>query len=121
MNHIKTIESFMSTFYPDLKFDLNYYQDRYYLIITNELRVNYYGFTKTTFHLENGKEFEISSSVYELLESFIPNIHEKVYFSYINPSTDCIESISKPIKVIYNFSGYTTTYTTSPYTTTITN
>lgn len=121
MNHIKTIESFMSTFYPDLTFDLNYYQDRYYVIITTKLQANYNIFgSGNIIYLENGKEFEISS-VYELLESFIPNISEKIYFSYINPSTNCIESILKPIKVNYCFSGYTTTYSTTPYTTTITN
>jgi len=114
----------MSTFYPDLTFDLNYYQDRYYVIITTKLGVNYnYGFaTRDIFNLENGKEFELTSSIYELLESFIPNIYEKIYFSYINPQTNCIESISKPIKIVSSiYSGYTTTYTTSPYTTTITN
>ena len=113
MNHTKTIDIFMSTFYPELSYDIRVYNENYYIIVTNELRVNYneYDYSKKSYIvIENNKEFTLSTSVYDLVESFIPTICNKIYFHYIEPMTSSICVISKPIKIV---SGYTTTYTTT--------
>lgn len=122
MNHIKTIETFMSTFYPELTFDVRCYDEKYYVIITNKLiNRNFtnqvqmmYEYHPVSHHLflENDKEFKLSS-VYSLLDSFIPTISDNIYFSYINPLTSSLESIPKPI-TLKSSSTYTTTHTTSP-------
>jgi hypothetical protein len=103
----------MSSFYPNLRYNINQYNENYYIIITNKLSTTYNnsGFN-IEFFVENNEKFEMNSSIYDLISSFIPTIEEKIFFSYINPITNNIEPISKKINVKAN--SYTTTITTFP-------
>jgi hypothetical protein len=115
MENIKIIETFMSSCYPNMIYDIQEVKENYHVIIRNELLIRRYNVEdlySPNFYYENGDLFDVKS-IYATLENLIPHIYGKVFFYFIHPSKYNIEPITKPITV-FAVSGYTTTLTTMP-------